>query len=185
MKEIIPLKKDIIFKTKIGEITSIDLEHEYEVKDEIIEGNVVISGTYKMTEASVLDEEFYYKIPFSIAVARKIKKDTIKIDIDNFTYDISKDVLRANIDLELTCEEMQLEGDDNMEEELKDKEEYSTDDFMQQYFNEETNIEDELDNEINVDESENNNSFNDLSTNTINDNDLTLNLDNKTIVNKR
>lgn len=183
MKEIIPLKKDIIFKTKIGEITSIDLEHEYEVKDEIIEGNVVISGTYKMTEASVLDEEFYYKIPFSIAIARKIKKDTIQIDIDNFTYDISKDVLRANIDLELTCEEIE-EGDDNMIEDIKDKDEYSSDDFMQQYFNEETNIEDELDNEINVDESENNN-FNDidLSTNAINDNDLTLNLDNKTVVN--
>ncbi len=178
MKEIIPLKKDIIFKTKIGEITSIDLEHEYEVKDEIIEGNVVISGTYKMTEASVLDEEFYYKIPFSIAIARKIKKDTIQIDIDNFTYDISKDVLRANIDLELTCEEIE-EGDDNMIEDIKDKDEYSSDDFMQEYFKDEENLENELDNEINtnIDESNINDSFN-----TTEDNDI-VSLDNKTIVN--
>ena len=190
MKEIIPLKKDIIFKTKIGEITSIDLEHNYEVKDEIIEGNVVISGTYKMTEASVLDEEFYYKIPFSIAVSRKIKKDTIQIEIDNFTYDISKDVLRANIDLELTCEED--EESESVTEELKDKEEYSDDDFMQEYFKNETNIEDELDNEINtnIDDSINiDNSTNiDNSKTTIEDNDLiddlTLNLDNeKTTIN--
>ena len=176
MKEIIPLKKDIIFKTKIGEITSIDLEHEYAVKDEIIEGTVVISGTYKMTEASVLDEEFYYKIPFSIAVSRKIKKDTIKIEIDNFTYDISKDVLRANIDLELTCEEDKEE--DNVIEDIKDKSDYSSDDFMQQYFKEEENIENELDNEINTNI---NDSFNDIDLST--NNDLTLNLDNKTTVN--
>ena len=46
MKEIIPLKKDIIFKTKIGEITNISLEHDYKILDDLVEGEVNINGTY-------------------------------------------------------------------------------------------------------------------------------------------
>ena len=109
MKEIIPIKKDILFKTTIGEITSINLEHNYKVKDEIIEGNLLLSGSYKMTEASVLEEDFYYKIPFAIALTKKIKKDSIVIDIEDFKYNIIKDVLNINVLLELKCEEEKFE----------------------------------------------------------------------------
>jgi len=109
MREIIPLKKDIIFKTKIGEITNINLDHNYKIKDSIIEGNVILSGSYKMTEASVLEEDFQYKIPFSIAISRMIKEDTINIEIDDFKYNINKDVFSVNIELELTCEEEVIE----------------------------------------------------------------------------
>ena len=69
MKEIIPLKKDIIFKTKVAEVTSINLEHDYKILDDIVEGTVYLSGTYKMTEASVIEEDFVYNIPFSIAIS--------------------------------------------------------------------------------------------------------------------
>lgn len=109
MKEIIPIKKDILFKTTIGEITSINLEHNYKVKDEIIEGNLLLSGSYKMTEASVLEEDFYYKIPFAIALTKKIKKDSIVIDIEDFKYNIIKDVLNINVLLELKCEKEKIE----------------------------------------------------------------------------
>lgn len=105
MKEIIPLKKDILFKTRIGEITNISIEHDYKVKDDLIEGTVYLTGTYKMTEASVLEDDFYYKIPFSIALTKKIKKDTISIEIDDYNYEILKDILSIKINLELTCEE--------------------------------------------------------------------------------
>ena len=105
MKEIIPLKKDILFKTRIGEITNISIEHDYKVKDDLIEGTVYLTGTYKMTEASVLEDDFYYKIPFSIALTKKIKKDTINIEIDDYNYEILKDILSIKINLELTCEE--------------------------------------------------------------------------------
>ena len=92
MKEIIPLKKDIIFKTKIGEITNISLEHDYKILDDLVEGEVNINGTYKMTEASVIDEEFEYKVPFGIAISKKVDKDTIKIDIDDFKYELVADI---------------------------------------------------------------------------------------------
>ena len=96
MKEIIPLKKDIIFKTKIGELTNISLDHDYKINEDIIEGTVVISGTYKLTEASVQEEEFYYTIPFSVAISKRIDKDTINIEIDDFKYEPIKDVLKVN-----------------------------------------------------------------------------------------
>ena len=160
MKEIIPLKKDIIFKTRIGEITSIDIEHTYNVEDDLVSGDVILSGTYKMTEASVLDEEFYYKIPFSIAITKRVNKDTINIEIEDFTYEIQKDVLKVDIKLELTCEE----EEDIKEEAIEtldfnnDKEDFEDNDFMKEYFendnniNNEDNIVDELNNNINVNE---------------------------------
>ncbi len=113
MREIIPLKKDIVFKTLIGELSNINLDHDYKINDDIVNGTVALSGTYKMTEASVLEEDFYYTIPFSISISKRINKDTIKIEIDDFKYSIEKDTLKINIDLELTCEEIEEE---NMEE---------------------------------------------------------------------
>ena len=127
MKEIIPLKKDIIFKTKIGEITNISLEHDYKILDDLVEGEVNINGTYKMTEASVIDEEFEYKVPFGIAISKKVDKDTIKIDIDDFKYDINKDVLKVNIDLLLTCDEL----------EEKEEEPDDLDNYLNDYFKDE------------------------------------------------
>ncbi len=126
MREIIPLKKDIIFKTKIGEITNISLEHDYKILDDLVEGTVNINGTYKMTEATVLDEEFEYTVPFGIAISKKVNKDTIKIDIDDFKYSISKDVLTANIDLLFTCDEI--------EENVNEEENDSLDDYLDEYF---------------------------------------------------
>lgn len=132
MKEIIPLKKDIIFKTKIGEITNISLEHDYKILDDLVEGEVNINGTYKMTEASVIDEEFEYKVPFGIAISKKVDKDTIKIDIDDFKYDINKDVLKVNIDLLLTCDELEKKTEDIKNEIEEEPDEL--DDYLNNYF---------------------------------------------------
>lgn len=137
MREIIPLKKDLVFKTLIGKITSIDINHEYKVKNEIVDGNVILSGTYKMTEASVIEEDFYYKIPFGVALSKRINKDTIKIDIDDFTYEYNKDILSVNIDLELTCDE------DKEEEQQVDN------------YNEEEEIENDIQESTNIDVDQN------------------------------
>lgn len=126
MKEIIPIKKDIIFKTKIGEINNISLDHDYKINEDVVTGTVALSGTYKMTEASVIEEEFYYTIPFEVAISKRIDKDTIKIDIDDFKYKIEKDILKVNIDLELSCDETR--------EEENIKEEYDFDNYIDNYF---------------------------------------------------
>ncbi len=102
MKQLIPFKKDIIFKTKISEITSISLEHSLELDDDMISGDFIVSGDYKMTEASLNRETFLYKLPFDIALDSRYDTSSIKIEISDFYYEIiNDDVLRVNIEVSL------------------------------------------------------------------------------------
>lgn len=111
MKEIIPIKKDIVFKTKISEICEISLEHNYKVETDLVTGKIFLNGSYKMTEASVIEEDFMYTIPFEISISKRINKDTVNVIIDEFNYDIEKDILKININLCLTCEETEEVSD--------------------------------------------------------------------------
>ena len=118
MKQIIPLKKDIIFKSKIGDITNINLEKDYKIKDDLLEGFINVFGTYKMTEASVLEEEFNYKVPFGVSLSNGLKKDTIKIEIDDFNYSFNKDVLSIDVLLLFECDDYneEVEKQEDIEE---------------------------------------------------------------------
>ena len=115
IKEIIPYEKEIKFDTKISEITSISLEHEENLKSEEIEGNFIITGDYKEHQISIDKKEFNYKIPFTIELSDSIDKESIKLDINDFTYDI-----KDNDTLKLTVE---LEFNYNLIEKLEEKEE--------------------------------------------------------------
>jgi LysM repeat protein len=160
MKQIIPLKKDILFKSKIGSLSNLNLDHDYKINDDIVNGTVALSGTYKMTEASIVEDDFFYTIPFSIAISSRIKKDTIKIEIEDFKYEIEKDTLKVNISLELTCEEDESEIEND---------EVNLDDYIDNYFQDE--IEEskeevkEIKNEIDVDTEINNITNNIITTN--------------------
>jgi hypothetical protein len=101
MKQIISFKKDIPFNTKIGEITSISLEHSLKmVEQDHIAGEFVISGDYKITDISVNREPFSYSLPFEIALDTKYNTDNVKVDIDDFYYEITNDqVMNVNIDI--------------------------------------------------------------------------------------
>ncbi len=103
MRKIIPFHKEIVFRTMIGEITSISLEHDLHFTDPYtIEGNFIVSGTYKMTEASQIEEEFFYEIPAVVTVDDKYDTTASTIAIDNFTYEVaSEEVLKVHIDLAL------------------------------------------------------------------------------------
>lgn len=124
MRESIPYEKEIVFNTKIAEITSISLEYEANVLDEDIEGDFIVSGDYKIHELSVNKEPFKYRIPFSVSLTDDIIRDSIKYDINNFTYEIvDDDTLRVNIsfgiDYELvkekvSKEEESIEKEDNL-----------------------------------------------------------------------
>lgn len=99
MKQTIPFKKDITFKTKIGEITAISLDNDLMLKGEdLISGNFYISGTYKMLETSTILEDYSYKIPCEIAISDDYDTFDATIDIDDFYYEVIDDeILRVNI----------------------------------------------------------------------------------------
>lgn len=159
MKQIIPIKKDILFKTKIGEITNISLDKKYKIKDDLIDGYINIYGTYKMTEASVLEEEFNYKIPFGVSISKNILKDSIKIEVDDFNYKFNKDVLSVNIDLELECDEQtnELNKDSEDEEDKVIEVENNNEENNKVIEEESENIEDNsIQNNINIEENINN-----------------------------
>lgn len=99
MKQTIPFTKDITFKTKIGDLTSISLDNDLTLKGEdLIVGNFYIKGAYKLTKASSLTEEYSYKIPCEIAISDDYDTFDSTIDIDDFRYEIINDeILRVNI----------------------------------------------------------------------------------------
>ena len=103
MKKIIPFKKDIIFKTNLAEVTSISLEHTLHTeKESLITGEFIVSGEYKMTDTSVNTELFSYNLPFDINLDDHYLLDEVKVDIDDFYYEIiNENVLCVNIDVEL------------------------------------------------------------------------------------
>ena len=101
MKKIIPFEKKLEFQSMIGEITSINLEEKLKFTDNsTIKGNFIVSGTYKITEASRIEEEFNYEIPTEIILTENLELSTVKLDIADFYYEIEEDnILSCHIDL--------------------------------------------------------------------------------------
>lgn len=118
MKKIIPFEKKIDFPSMIGEITAISLDHNLKFIDSNnIEGNLIVSGNYKLTEASRIEEEFKYDIPTEITLSEKLDLSTAKVEIEDFYYEIENDdTLICNI-------EVRVEGVEEIEvEEIEEKE---------------------------------------------------------------
>lgn len=101
MHEIVSFSKEIEFKNMIDKITSISLDHTLALEDgSNIRGDFIVSGSYKMTAASQIENKFSYKIPVDIEVDSKYDLSNLAIDIDNFTYEIiNEEILKVNIDL--------------------------------------------------------------------------------------
>ena len=78
MKQIIPFKKEFLFKTKVNEITSISLEHTIKEKDsDKISGIFIITGDYKMTASSINREKFNFTLPFDIELNKNYNQKRI------------------------------------------------------------------------------------------------------------
>ena len=135
MKKKINIEKRVDFPTMIGEICAISLEHNLKFVDEVnINGNLILSGKYKMTEASRLEEDFLYEFPIEIALTEKLDLNTTKIEISDFYYEIENDdIMTCYIDLDIEgveivdfCddlfEERECDGDINKEKEIPIKE---------------------------------------------------------------
>ena len=131
MKKIVPFKKDIEFDSNIAEISSISLEHTLKLKEEnLVSGEFIISGTYKMTEASVNVDSFEYKLPFDISIDKKYDTKNIDVDINDFYYEvINNELLSISIEVVLDGLEEKPEEEEEIRmteekiETLEDKEE--------------------------------------------------------------
>lgn len=139
MKKNIQFEKRIDFPTMVGEISAISLEKDLKFIDSSnIEGNLILSGKYKLTEASRLEEEFNYKLPIEISLTEKIDTNTSSVEISNFTYEMQdENIMICNIELmidglELIEEDRECDGEGDIKEieipikenkEVKEKEE--------------------------------------------------------------
>jgi len=115
MKKVVPFTKTILFKTHIAEITEIEVNEDL-VLDENneVKGDILVDGKYKTTEASMLEEEFHYELPFVIAIDDKYIADNLEIEIEEFNYEIiNEEELKVNINIVL----------DNLEEKEETREE--------------------------------------------------------------
>ena len=126
MKQIIPFKKEITFKTMISKITSISLEHTLVLQeDDTVAGDFIVSGSYKMTEASQIDEEFSYKVPIEITIDSKYDTSNITLDIDDFVYEVlDEERLLLKIDLCIDKLELKTVTDEKEENIISSYDEY-------------------------------------------------------------
>lgn len=111
MRKKVNIERKIYFSSMVGEVCAISLEHDLHfVDDSDIEGNLIVSGRYKATVASQIEEDFSEKIPVEIAVTEKLDTASCKIDITDFNYDI---VDSSNINCKI---ELSIEGDEILDE---------------------------------------------------------------------
>ena len=117
MKSIIPFEKEIVFKSNVSEITSISLEHEINIDDNLVSGNFIISGDYKISDSSKTVEKFDLKIPLEINLDEKFDTEKAEVDIDDFYYEIiNNSILKVCIDVLID----KLEEKEVKEEDLTD-----------------------------------------------------------------
>lgn len=100
MKQIVPFTKKISFDTSIDEITSISLDKKIkEIKDSIISGVFDLYLEYKENDISVNVLKYNSTIPFDIDIDEKYSLKNVKVDIDDFYYEIEDDDVILHIDV--------------------------------------------------------------------------------------
>lgn len=102
MKKIVPFTKNLMFKTKIGEITAISLDNTLKLDGQYVRGKFIIVGDYKILVDSEFKEEFSFEIPVDITIDDKYETKNCVISIDEFSYEIiNEETLKVNISVML------------------------------------------------------------------------------------
>ena len=124
MKIIIPFKKEVVFKDNISEITSISLEHELNISDYLVKGNFLITGEYKVSDASSTVLPFNLDLPIALYIEDRYDTDKAVCDIDDFYYEIINDrKLSISIDISVDkLSEKDIAETDKVIEVLEDNE---------------------------------------------------------------
>ena len=130
MKKKVTFDKSMEFPSMIGQISAISLDSALRFVDEAnIEGDLIVSGKYKLTEASQLEEDFYYKIPIEITLTENLDIDHSSIEISDFTYETQENMLICHIELfingieiieeKIVEEERECDGEEKLENEIE------------------------------------------------------------------
>lgn len=124
MNEILMLDKDFLFKNNIYEITSISIEHNYDIENSNVVGEFTVSGDYRLHEVSINKEDFSFKIPFNAEIKSNVNLDSIEVEITDFTYNASGDELSVHIEYLITGEQSLIEfaEESDLEDFLKNNE---------------------------------------------------------------
>ena len=131
MNCVIPYTKEIVFKTKIAEISSISLEHEMSINQTELLGNFIVSGEYKAHELSVNKDEFSYTLPFSIELSETIDLDSIDFSITDFSYEVVNDnTLKTFIEFSVVAAEKELVEEEKEEIDKTTQEEKKEEDIV-------------------------------------------------------
>lgn len=104
MQIIKKINKELEFNYNISEITSICMDIDYKVNNNKISGILNLEGDYVSSNFEDTREDFDKKIDFDIDLDENIDLDTVKVEIDDFTYSIDQNKLLINVDLSLTYE---------------------------------------------------------------------------------
>lgn len=144
LESIIPFTKDLEFQTKVSEITSISLERDFTVKECVVTGNLYVTGEYKSHEISANVSPFNYKIPFTIEIPDNIDKESIRLEINDFAYEMLEDTgISVHVELLLSANE-----EEKVVEEPEPKEvEVDSDEIIRMLEEETKNEKDEKTNE--------------------------------------
>ena len=103
MNKVVPFTKTISFRTMIAEITDIEVNHTLALNEnhEVV-GDILVDGKYKMTDASQIEEEFHYKLPFTIDSDERYNLDNLEIIISDFYFEIiNEEDLKINVEIEM------------------------------------------------------------------------------------
>lgn len=113
MNDTYKIDREFLFKTSIYEITSISIEHNYDINGSNVEGEFIISGDYRLHEISINKEDFSFKIPFKHEIRSNINLDSVAVDITDFNYEFkNEDELEVHIEYVVCGDESIIEFED-------------------------------------------------------------------------
>lgn len=113
MNEVFVIDREFLFKTNIHEITSISIEHNYDIDGSNVEGEFVVSGDYRLHSISINKENFSFKIPFTHELASNVNLDSVEVEITDFNYDFKNgDELSVHIEYTISGEQEVIEFED-------------------------------------------------------------------------
>ena len=125
MKESFKIEKELLFKHNIKDITSISLDRDYKIDNNVVNGNFLINGEYKVHELSLNKEKFNFKVPFKYELNNDIDSNSINVEIINFVYDYSKDELIVKIEYEISGDRkdvLEFDSEESLDDFLKNRE---------------------------------------------------------------